>query len=151
MKPLLWSKQWSIGFLASTKYWRRQNIGVDKKLAVTTDKTQAASTEASYCFGSSLTSLVFSWTCWRTRENYACFACGIWQAGSAGLWTGCPIGWNDFNNLLVRKQNWKIVKIQFILIHVWKKRFLVFWAVLCAFGFKVCKKCLYDRKNNFFN
>ncbi len=37
--------------------------------------------------------------------------------------SACPLGWNDFNTLPVRNQNWKIY---FILIHIWKKRFLVF-------------------------
>ncbi len=39
-------------------------------------------------------------------------------------------------------QNWN-------LRHIYKIRFLIFWAVSCAFGFKVWKKYKYDLKKNF--
>ena len=40
-------------------------------------------------------------------------------------------------------QNWK-------LRHIYEICFLIFWAVFCAFGFKVWKKYKYDLKNFFF-
>ncbi len=40
-------------------------------------------------------------------------------------------------------QNWN-------LRHIYKIHFLIFWAVFCAFGFKVCNKCKYDPKNFLF-
>ncbi len=40
----------------------------------------------------------------------------------------CTLGWNDFNNLLIPNQKWKIL---FILIHVWKKDFR-FFGPFCA-------------------
>ncbi len=31
--------------------------------------------------------------------------------------------------------------------HIYKIRFLIFWGIFCAFGFKVFRKCDYDPKN----
>ncbi len=42
-------------------------------------------------------------------------------------------------------RKWRIQNLWWVqngnLRHIYKIRFLIFWAVFCAFGFKVCKKC----------
>ncbi len=60
--------------------------------------------------------------------------------------------WNGRNGILSRVQRiwlffrkWRIQTLWWAqnwnLRHIYKIRFLIFWAVFCAFGFKVCKKC----------
>ncbi len=61
----------------------------------------------------------------------------------------CPVGYNEFAFF----RQWRIQTLWWVqtwnLRNIYKIRFLIFWAVFCAFGFKVWKSGNMTQKNFF--